>query len=224
MEVIRGKRTFQVGSAEFHQLASGYARVVVDIGTGDGRFVYELARAHPQWFCMGIDPARENLEQYSARIYRKPGKGGLPNILYVIASAENLPPGLKGLAQIIHINFPWGSLLEAVVLADQRILANIAGISSPRGSLEMLINTGIFHDPIPIRVQDLPELSLDYIDNVLAPAYAEVGIAIMEGRVLSQEEMRQVQTTWGKRLAYGKDASTFYIKAEIGGQGTESRN
>lgn len=222
MEVIKGKRTFHMQFAEFRELISGHSRVVVDIGTGDGRFVYELARAHPEWFCMGIDPARENLEQYSAKIYRKPGKGGLPNVLYVIASAEDLPLELEGLAGAIHINFPWGSLLEAVVLADQRVLANIGGISRPGGSLEMLINTSIFHDPVPIKVQDLPELTLEYIDNVLVPAYTEAGIQIVERRALSEEEMKRVQTTWGKRLAYGKDPGTFYVRAEIGGQRAET--
>lgn len=222
MEVIRGKRTFQMQFGEFHELGSGYSRDVVDIGTGDGRFVYELARTHPEWFCIGIDPARENLEQYSAKIYRKPNKGGLPNVLYVIASAEDLPPELEGLAREIHINFPWGSLLQAVVLADQQVLANIARISSPAGSLEMLINTSIFRDPIPIKVQELPELTLDYIDKVLAPAYAEAGITIVERRVLSEEEMKQVQTTWGKRLVYGKDPGTYHIKAEIGSQRAET--
>jgi len=211
-----------MGFAEFQELASGYSRVIADIGTGDGRFVYELARAHPKWLCIGIDPARENLEQYSARIHRKPSKGGLLNILYVIASAEDPPLELDGLTGTIHINFPWGSLLQAVVLADQRVLANIARISSPGGSLEMLINTSIFRDPIPTRVQELPELTLDYIDNVLAPAYAQASIRILERRVLSEEEMKQVRTTWARRLAYGKDPGTFYIRAEVRSQRTES--
>jgi len=216
VEVIQGKRTLQMEFAEFRELISGYSHVIVDIGTGDGRFVYELARAHPEWFCIGIDPARENLEQYSARIQRKPRRGGLPNVLYIIASAENLPSELRGLAGRVFINFPWGSLLQAVVLGDQRVLAHIASMSSPGGRLEMLVNTSIFRDPIPIRVQDLPELTLDYIDDVLAPAYAEAGLTIEERKVLGEEEMKQVQTTWGKRLAYGKDPGTFYIKAAVG--------
>jgi len=222
VEVIRGKRTRQMQFAELRELVSAYSQVIADIGTGDGRFVYELARAHPDWLCIGIDAARENLEAYSARICRKPSKGGLPNVLYVIAAADSLPPELRGLAAQVHIHFPWGSLLEALLLADQGMLADIAGMSCPAGSLEMLINTGIFRDPIPIRVQDLPELTLDYVDNTLAPAYAEAGLTIMETRVLSQEEMKQARTTWGKRLAHGKNPGTFYIKAQVGGRRTHN--
>jgi 16S rRNA (adenine(1408)-N(1))-methyltransferase len=216
VEVIRGKRTCHLQSAEFHELISGYSRVIADIGTGDGRFVYELARAHPEWFCVGIDPARENLAQYSSRIYRKPRRGGLPNVLYVIASVENLPPELKALAQEVHINFPWGRLLQGVVLGDRGMLAGIAAILRAGGSLEMLVNTSIFRDPIPISVQDLPELTLDYVDSVMVPAYAEVGLIVVERRVLSEGEMKHVQTTWGRRLAYGRDPGTFYITAEVG--------
>ncbi len=216
MEVIRGKRTCQMPPAEFCELISGYSRVAVDIGTGDGRFVYELARVHPEWFCIGIDPARENLEQFSARIYRKPRRGGLSNVLYVIASVENLPPELEELAEQVHINFPWGSLLQSVVLGDRKMLASIASVSHPGGTLEMLVNTSIFRDPIPLEVQHLPELTLDYVDNVMAPAYADAGLKVVERRVLSEGEMKQVQTSWAKRLAHGSDPGTFYIKAKVG--------
>jgi len=222
VEVIKGKRTVQVEFADFHRVVSEYSRVVVDIGTGDGRFIYEVAQAHPEWFCIGIDPARENLEEYSGKIYRKPRKGGLPNALYVIASAEELPPELNGLAQAIYISFPWGSLLEAVLLGHQNVWAGITRIATPRASLDMLINTSIFRAPIPMRVQELPELTLDYIDHFLATAYAKVGIRIVERRVLSEEEMKQVHTTWGKRLAHGKDPGTFYIRAEVTGRRAES--
>ena len=223
MEVIKGKRTFQMGPAEFRKLVSGYPRVIVDIGTGDGKFVYEMSRAHPEWFYIGIDPARENLEEYSAKIYRKPNKGGLSNALYLIASVEDLPTELEGLAEVIYINFPWGRLLEAVILADQQMLLNVAMISNPGASMEMLINTGIFRSPIPIRVQGLPELTLDYIDRILVPAYAKADITIVQRRALSEKGMTEVRTTWAKRLAYGKDPSTFYLQAVVRGQRTEKR-
>jgi 16S rRNA (adenine(1408)-N(1))-methyltransferase len=223
VEVIQGKRTFEMEFGEFHALISEYPRVVVDVGTGDGRFVYEIAQCHPEWFCIGVDPARENLEDYSAKIYRKAKKGGLSNVLYVIASAEALPSELEGLADAIHINFPWGSLLEAVLLADQQVLANLNRMANPGASLTMLINAGIFYNPIPLRVQGLPELTLDYVDHVMTPAYARAHIRIVKRRALSEEDMLQVQTTWGKRLAYGKDPYTFYVKAVIGDQGRDGR-
>lgn len=50
--------------------------VIVDIGTGDGRYVYRSARADPGRFYIGIDPQRKPLEKVSEKIYRKPGGAG----------------------------------------------------------------------------------------------------------------------------------------------------
>ena len=88
MEIIRGNRSYQMKSEEFRELTAGHSRVIIDIGTGDGRFVYSLAQAHPEWFCIGLDPARENLARYSSKLSRKLRRRRLSNVLCVIASAE----------------------------------------------------------------------------------------------------------------------------------------
>jgi 16S rRNA (adenine(1408)-N(1))-methyltransferase len=78
----------------------------------------------------------------------------------------------------------------------------------------MLLNTGIYRKPVPKEVRDLPKLTLDYVDCVMAPAYARVGLTIVERRALGKSQMRQVETTWGRRLAYGRDPTTFYVRAQ----------
>ena len=55
--------------------------VVIDIGTGDGLFVYECARANPNKFYIGIDANPRPLEKVSEKIHRNPAKRGLPNVL-----------------------------------------------------------------------------------------------------------------------------------------------
>ncbi len=92
--------------------------VIVDIGTGDGRFVYQSARENPKKFYIGIDPNVRPLEKISEKIYRKPAKGGAPNALFVQAAIEDLPAELDGVADEIHVHFPWGSLLRAVATGD----------------------------------------------------------------------------------------------------------
>ena len=51
--------------------------VIIDIGTGDGRFVYQSARRNPNKFHIGIDPNTRPLTKISEKIHRKPAKGGL---------------------------------------------------------------------------------------------------------------------------------------------------
>jgi len=62
---------------------------------------------NPQRFYIGIDANAQPLEKISEKIYRKPTKGGLPNVLFVQAAVEALPPELDGVADEIHIHFPW---------------------------------------------------------------------------------------------------------------------
>ena len=66
--------------------------VVIDIGTGDGRFVSAAARANPNKFYIGIDANVKPLEKISMKATRKPSKGGLPNALFVQAAVEDLEP------------------------------------------------------------------------------------------------------------------------------------
>ncbi len=101
METIRGKTSHILdlyGLSE--QLAKGYRRVILDLGTGDGRYVRFLADKYPDWFIVGVDACRDNLRE-SSQIK-------LPNMLFVIANAQTLPHELSGLASHVTINFPRG--------------------------------------------------------------------------------------------------------------------
>jgi tRNA G46 methylase TrmB len=73
-------------------------------------YVHCLAERNPNWFVIGVDSCRENLHEHS--------RAKLPNMLFVIASAQNLPRELNGLVSHITINFPWGSLLESLLIGD----------------------------------------------------------------------------------------------------------
>ena len=139
MEAIEGKKLFDVSRAALEELVEGFAAVAVDIGTGDGRFVYSLARVHAEWFCVGIDSARQNLREYSAKTHKKPSRGGLPagNALYVVANISDLPDELTGLATRVYINFPWGSLLKAIVTGDEAVLGGLSRISAGGATLEL---------------------------------------------------------------------------------------
>ncbi len=112
---------------------------MIDIGTGDGRFVSAAARANPNKFYIGIDANVKPLEKPSMKATRKPSKGGLPNALFVQAAIEDLPDELDGIADEIHIHFPWGSLLKAVATGDEAVLASLRRISAPECMLEIVI-------------------------------------------------------------------------------------
>jgi 16S rRNA (adenine(1408)-N(1))-methyltransferase len=216
MDTLHGKEIRPLDAAAFRAQIAPYARVALDLGTGDGRYVYRQAQAHPDTFYVGVDATRENLAEYSAKIGKKPSRGGLPNVLYVLASAEALPPEFTGLADHITINFPWGSLMAGLIRGDQALLASIARAARPGATLDIYLNTAVFADPIPLDVLGLPEVTLDYVQTELVPRYAAVGIRITAAQLVGKEVMAGIPSLWARRLAFGKAPQTVYIGAVIG--------
>jgi 16S rRNA (adenine(1408)-N(1))-methyltransferase len=215
MKVLKGKETLEMDLPGLSALTSDYRSIVLDIGTGDGRFVYKRAQSDPQSFYIGLDSSPANLHEYATKILKNPHKGGLHNVLYVIANVEQLPHELDHTADRIFVQFPWGSLLRSVVVGDQAALSNIARVGKPGAALEILVNYNVFSEPIPLEIVELPEMNSAYIEQVLVPLYAQAGIAILESRHLGKDDMKAIPTTWSKRLAFGRKPQTIAIRAEV---------
>jgi 16S rRNA (adenine(1408)-N(1))-methyltransferase len=101
--------------------------IVIDLGTGDGRFVSAQAAANPAKFYIGIDANVKPLEKPSMKATRKLTKGGLPNALFIQAAIEDLPAGLDGTADEIHIHFRGGACFELSRLPTERFSQRSAG-------------------------------------------------------------------------------------------------
>jgi ubiquinone/menaquinone biosynthesis C-methylase UbiE len=159
--------------------------IVLDIGTGDGRFVSSSAKADPEKFYIGIDANAKPLEKLSMKATRKPAKGGLRNAMFVQAAAEDLPEELNGVASEIFVNFPWGSLLRAVAIGDPDVLGSLRSILHPGGSLTITI--GI--DPI-----------------------RESGLEMREAREISMPEWSHIETSWARKLGGNDGRKVFRLR------------
>jgi 16S rRNA (adenine(1408)-N(1))-methyltransferase len=149
--------------------------IVIDIGTGDGRFVSTAARANPNKFFIGIDANVKPLEKPSMKATRKPAKGGLPNALFVQSSVEDLPEEFNDVANEIHIHFPWGSLLRSVATGDISVLSSLHRIAADDCLLEIVIGIDPVKDRTEIERLRLPKLSLDHLSKTLMPPYSDAG-------------------------------------------------
>ncbi len=152
--------------------------VIIDIGTGDGRFVYQSARQNPNKLYIGIDPNARPLEKVSEKIHRKPAKGGAPNVLFIQAAVEDLPSELNGVADEVHVHFPWGSLLRAVATGEIALLENLRRICAPGALLEVVIGLDPERDQTEIDRLGLTPLSIEFMDQQLAPNYQAAGFEI----------------------------------------------
>jgi 16S rRNA (adenine(1408)-N(1))-methyltransferase len=174
--------------------------VIIDIGTGDGRFVYQSARQNPNKFYLGIDPNAQPLEKISEKIHRKPAKGGAPNVLFIQAAVADLPSELNGVADEVHVHFPWGSLLRAVATGEITVLQNLRRICAPGALLEIVIGLDPARDQTEIERLSLTPLSVEFIDHQLAPKYRAAGFETIERGIITASEWPRINTSWAMRL------------------------
>jgi 16S rRNA (adenine(1408)-N(1))-methyltransferase len=187
--------------------------VIIDIGTGDGRYVYQSARQNPTKFYIGIDPNARSLEKISEKIHRKPAKGGAPNVLFIQSAVEDLPSELDGVADELHVHFPWGSLLRAVATGDVVVLRNLRRICSTGALLEIVIGLDPVRDRSEMERLGLTQLSLEMIDRVLISNYAAAGFEVFERGILSPSEWPELNTSWSKRLQGNEQRTITYLIA-----------
>lgn len=187
---------------------------MVDLGTGDGRFVYQSARQNPQRFYLGIDASANLLAKISEKIHRKPAKGGLKNALFIQAAVEALPEELDGVADEVHIHFPWGSLLRGVATGDETILKSIRRICAPDAVLEVIIGVDQERDCSELKRLGVSDLTVHFIENDLAGRYQECGFQIVEAGSFAAGNWPDICTSWAGRLRTNDKRSIVYFVAK----------
>ena len=168
-----------------------------------------MAKLRPDVFFIGMDANAKPLEKPSMKATRKSAKGGLPNAMFAQAAVEDLPEELAGVANEIHINFPWGSLLRAVAVGDAGVLESLRCIARPSAALEILLGVDHERDRAELYRLRVPEIDATFIESVLVPNYQAAGFSLNEFRELASTEWVKVETSWAKRLS-GNESRRVY--------------
>src|SRR5262245_59849013 len=79
------------------------------------------------------------MAESSRRAARPARKGGLPNAGFIVAAAETPPAEIAGIADLVTVQFPWGSLLRGVVGRDEAVARGLAALVAEHGALELLL-------------------------------------------------------------------------------------
>jgi 16S rRNA (adenine(1408)-N(1))-methyltransferase len=214
---VRGTTTYDVTRDDLVSIRERYGRIVLDLGTGDGRHAYRLAADAPDEYVIGLDPVAGNLSETSRRATRKPARGGLRNLLLVVGRAEELPGELDGLCDEIMTILPWGRLLVDVAVGSAAFLDGLRRVARPPAPFRAVLNTEIFEDPVPIEARSLPTLDAAYVEEELRPRYGAAGIDIVDSRFLTQGEVGQLHSTWSRKLAHGREPRFLLIESSIRG-------
>lgn len=199
METIRGKTSRDLDLNELQERLVNYNRILLDLGTGDGRYVHSLAERFPADFIIGVDSCRENLHEYS--------RAKLPNMLFVIANAQTLPFELNELVSHITINFPWGSLLESLLMSDTSLMCGLERISTSTVSMDIRLNGGALAEE---------RYALENGADKIYYNLLQAGWRVRTPRCMDSCELQNFPATWAKRLAHGRDPRAMKIHSCLG--------
>ncbi len=213
LRALNGKNIEKIAALTKH--IENFKCVEVDIGTGDGRFVYAQAKKNSDIFYIGIDPVAENMFEYASKSALKPSKGGVSNAVFIVAAVEDLPEELNNIADKIHVMLPWGSLLEGIIKGNLHVLENLAKIAKQQAEFEFCFTYDVLREANEIVKRELPIITLDYLKDYLAKKYSVCGFTLKEVNLMTEKELRTYPTTWAKRLGFGRTREVFVVKGTI---------
>ena len=211
--MLSGRTSEEVDPEAFVTGLGRYPRTLVDLGTGDGRYVLRAARADPDAFVIGVDPVAEAMAESARTARSKAARGGLANARFVVASLEQLPEALEGVADQVTVNFPWGSLLLAVGWPQMDGLRRVVDVLKPGGRLVVLLNASAGEKADHAARLSLPPLEdPSHISQQLVPAWEEAGLRTVHAKLLTGTDQPVPRTTWGQRLIRGSGRTTLYVE------------
>jgi 16S rRNA (adenine(1408)-N(1))-methyltransferase len=171
--------------------------VVLDLGTGDGRAVLARAAASPEDLVIGLDASAAAMAEASRRADRQ----HLTNAVFVAAGVERLPEGpLAGVAHLVTVAFPWGSLLRGVLGLDPGALAGLAATLAPGGWVEALVSV-VPTDGVP----GIATLGPEH-EPAIRAAWAAAGRCIEAFEPASDARVAASGSSWARRLRAGRSA------------------
>jgi 16S rRNA (adenine(1408)-N(1))-methyltransferase len=184
-----------------------FEKNILDIGTGDGRYVYKNALANPNTLYLGIDPA-SNLKEYQREINRKK----IRNAVLINSSIENFNLNEVNTIDQINIILPWGNLLKYVVTVDNPFFEKIFKWLSDEAKVQIIFG---FNEELEeketkrLNLAELTEQETNFIKN----KYQNLqGYKLIEFKQLTNKDLINFETSWAKKLSFGKNRKYLYIE------------
>jgi 16S rRNA (adenine(1408)-N(1))-methyltransferase len=171
--------------------------------------VLAAAAAQPDRLVVGVDANAAGIMTASRRAAARPSRGGLPNALFVVAAAEALPAELEGVADLVTVHFPWGSLLRGLLGADPATMTGLTRLLRPGAILQLLVSSTVRDrgaGVAPIQAATL---------QALAESYATWGLAVTEARPATVADVAAAHSSWGKRLDAGTRRPAWLLRAQF---------
>lgn len=206
MIFITGDKRQEIDKKSFENFCSKFEKVILDIGTGDGRFVFKNALKDVKNLYIGMDPAEQQLKIFSKKVNKK----RLNNSLFIVGSIENTPPELFSLIDRIFINLPWGTLLEKIVKSENSSVKNLHNLLKDEGEIEVIFGYLPELEPSETKRLDLPKINGDFDVQQIFSSFKK-HFTIVEMLRLNKKDLGKLETTWAKKLRFGNDRDIYKI-------------
>lgn len=187
-----------------------YTQTHLDLGTGDGKFVYREAKENPSTLYIGIDVIPNHMSHFAWKATRKPSRGGLKgdNLRFIVSSVDDLPDDLERIADKITINFPWGSLLKSVTKPSEYTFRKISKLARPDSRLTIILNRSIYDDKSYLKKHELPDALSPKTQEAIDFTLRRCGFDAVR---FSYPDKPEYKTSWGQKLTLGSNRNTIQI-------------
>jgi 16S rRNA (adenine(1408)-N(1))-methyltransferase len=207
MRQVIGRRIVATDDDELAARLAAARRVIVDVGTGNGRVVQHRAAAEPASLVIGLDADAAAMAEASRRAARRSERGGLQNVLFLVAAAEALPGPLAGAADAVLVLFPWGSLLRDIVGGQVALVEGLAALLRPGGELTILLSltdrdAGLGDVPTVLDVEALEPARRAFLGCGLDPE---------SPRPATLDEVHATGSSWARRIGAGTAGRPAWI-------------
>ena len=154
------------------------------------------ARAVTADLALGVDANASGMVETALRAARRPTRGGAANARFIVAAAEALPRELAGAADLVTVQFPWGSLLRGIVRGEAGIVCPLTGLlkTVEDAELRLLIS-------VEARDRALGLATLDaYGVDRIVQSFGQAGLRPRDVRPATADDLAASHSTWAKRL------------------------
>jgi hypothetical protein len=111
----------------------------------------------------------------------------------------------------IYIHLPWGVLLKYVVTVDKDILKKLTKMLKKGGELEIVFGYDPKLEKSETKRLNLKELNLKEL-GFLNEKYSKIpGLVLEHFKLISNKDLKERQTSWSKKLAFGGLRNFFQI-------------
>jgi hypothetical protein len=164
------------------------------------------AAAYTDALVLGIDADAVAMAAASRRAAGRVDRGGLPNAVFVASGVERLPPELDGIAAVVTVRLPWGSLLRGALGLDDAVAGAVARLVAPRGRLELTVSV-TERDGVPGRAGEFGDFDVARI----AAVFGALGLNLVDASRLTDPEARALDSTWARRLRSGSSRAVWSV-------------